>query len=116
MVARASVTAVLATATLVAAPAACGSTSTSGASSEPVPPPPTTSASEPTTTSAKTVSPTVAGGPSACSDLGGQVGPDQVCTMHIGGLGYTVDISFPADYPDQKALSRVLTQQRDRFV
>ncbi len=113
MATRTSVTAVLATAALVAA-AACGGTRTTGASSETVTTPPRTSASSGTTTAPSPT--TVASDPSACSDIGGQVGPDQICTVHTEASGYTIDMSFPADYPDQKALSDVLTRQRDQFV
>jgi hypothetical protein len=58
---------------------------------------------------------TVAAAPSACTDLGGTVA-DTVCTVHGDGPGYTIDMTFPTDYPDQKALSDVLTRERDQFV
>lgn len=111
--------AIVGIATLIATTAACGTTSTPGASSEAITTPPSTTASSATSTTSSTsasASPAVAGGPSACSDLGGQVGPDQVCTVHTEASGYTVDMSFPSDYPDQTALSRVLTRLRDQFV
>ena len=53
---------------------------------------------------------------SACSDLAGTVGTDQVCTVHSGAPGYTIDMKFPTDYPDQRALSDLLTRERDQFV
>jgi hypothetical protein len=108
--------AIVGVAALIAATAACGSTSTPGASSEAITTPPSTTASSATSATSASASPTVAGGPSACSDLGGQVGPDQVCTVHTEASGYTVDMSFPSDYPDQTALSRVLTRLRGQFV
>lgn len=53
---------------------------------------------------------------SACADLGGAVGPDGVCTVHTANPTYTLDMSFPNDYPDQQALTAYLTQTRDGFV
>jgi hypothetical protein len=53
---------------------------------------------------------------SACSDLGGTVGADQMCAVHTQTPGYTIDMKFPTDYPDQGALSAVLTRERDQFV
>jgi Protein of unknown function (DUF3298) len=53
---------------------------------------------------------------SACSDLNGTVGPDGVCSVHTSNPTYTLDITFPNDYPDQQALTAYLTQARDGFV
>jgi Protein of unknown function (DUF3298) len=53
---------------------------------------------------------------SACTDLGGAVGPDGICTVHSANSTYTLDITFPNDYPDQHALTAYLTQSRDGFV
>jgi hypothetical protein len=53
---------------------------------------------------------------SACSDLNGTVGPDGVCSVHTSNPTYTLDITFPNDYPDQPALLAYLTQARDGFV
>lgn len=53
---------------------------------------------------------------SACVDLGGTVGQDQICTVHTANSTYTMDMSFPNDYPDQQALTAYLTQARDGFV
>jgi hypothetical protein len=53
---------------------------------------------------------------SACADLGGAVGPDGICTVHTANSTYTLDITFPNDYPDQQALTAYLTQARDGFV
>src|SRR5215470_11471733 len=52
----------------------------------------------------------------ACADLAGAVGPDGVCTVHTSNPTYTLDITFPNDYPDQQALTAYLTQARDGFV
>lgn len=53
---------------------------------------------------------------SACADLGGAVGGDQICHVDAATPLYTIDMSFPVDYPDQKTLSDVLTRERDSFV
>jgi hypothetical protein len=53
---------------------------------------------------------------SACADLGGAVGPDGICSVHTANPTYTLDITFPNDYPDQQALTAYLTQARDGFV
>ena len=53
---------------------------------------------------------------SACTDLGGAVGPDGICTVHTANSTYTLGLTFPNDYPDQQALTAYLTQARDGFV
>jgi hypothetical protein len=53
---------------------------------------------------------------SACVDLGGTVGQDQICTVHTSNSTYTLDMTFPNDYPDQAALTAYLTQARDGFI
>jgi hypothetical protein len=55
-----------------------------------------------------------AGAQSACADLDGTVDPDQICHVHTVASSYTLDVSFPVDYPDQQALSDFLTQQCDQ--
>jgi len=57
-----------------------------------------------------------AAGQSACADLGGSVGPDGICTVHAANSTYTLNFSFPNDYPDQAALTGYLTQARDGFI
>ena len=57
-----------------------------------------------------------AAGQSACADLGGAVGPDGICAVHAANSTYTLNISFPNDYPDQAALTGYLTQARDGFI
>ncbi len=57
-----------------------------------------------------------AAGQSACADLGGAVGPDGICTVHAANATYTLNFSFPNDYPDQAALTGYLTQARDGFI
>ena len=115
MTARALVMAIVGAAALVGA--ACGSTGMHGASSEAITTPPTTAPPRPTTSSTTARPPTTADSkPSACSDLDGHAGPDQICIVHTEAPGYTIDMRFATDYPDQKALSAVLVRQRDQFV
>ena len=85
----------------------CGTSTTSTAATSSAPPAtPVTSSAEPSP---------AAGAESACAALGGTVGPDQTCHAHREN-GYTLDFRFPVNYPDQQALTDVLTQQRDEFV
>jgi hypothetical protein len=60
--------------------------------------------------------PATAGAQSACDGLGGTVDADQVCQVHSDTPTYTIDMSFPLDYPDQQAVSDYLTQDRADFV
>jgi hypothetical protein len=53
---------------------------------------------------------------SACADLGGTVGPDQVCQVHSATDTYKIDFSFPVDYPNQQPVTDYLATQRDAFV
>ena len=53
---------------------------------------------------------------SACAELGGTVNPAQVCHVHTATPTYTMDLSFPVDYPDQQPLTDFVTHQRDEFV
>jgi hypothetical protein len=57
-----------------------------------------------------------AGAVSACGDVGGTVDPDHICHVHTVTSSYTLDYTFPVDYPDQQALSGALTNERNRFV
>jgi hypothetical protein len=57
-----------------------------------------------------------AGAQSACADLGGTIDPDQTCHVHTVRSSYTVDFSFPLDYPDPQPLTDYVTQERVEFV
>ncbi len=57
-----------------------------------------------------------AGAQSTCVALGGLVGQDQMCLVRAAGPAYTLDIRFPAEYPDQQSVTDYLTQTRDGFV
>jgi Protein of unknown function (DUF3298) len=58
----------------------------------------------------------VASAQTACADLGGTVGQDQICRMHAQNTTYIFDMSFPAKYPDQRAVADYLRQTRDGFI
>jgi len=58
----------------------------------------------------------VAAAQSACADLGGTVDAEKTCHVHTENPAYRLDYTFPADYPDQQALTAYLTQTRDGFV
>lgn len=57
-----------------------------------------------------------AGAQPGCAQLQGTVGPDQICRVLVEKPSYTLDLSFPNDYPDQAPLVSFLTQMRDGFV
>ncbi|BBX36016.1 hypothetical protein MMAG44476_03077 [Mycolicibacterium mageritense DSM 44476 = CIP 104973] len=59
---------------------------------------------------------TVATAQPACIELGGTVGPDQLCGVHTANSTYTLDFTFPSGYPDQQAVAGYLIQTRDGFV
>ncbi|WP_040539112.1 esterase [Mycolicibacterium tusciae] len=95
--------------------AACDSSSTPA--SESTTTTPNTSTSAAATTSATSAAPTTAAAASsACAELEGTVGDANLCTVHTETPDYTIDMSFPVDYPDQAAVVGLLTDQRDGFV
>ncbi|MCV7279785.1 DUF3298 domain-containing protein [Mycolicibacterium flavescens] len=57
-----------------------------------------------------------AGAQSGCAQLQGTVGPDQICRVLVEKPAYTLDLSFPTDYPDQAPVVAYLTQARDGFL
>lgn len=90
---------------------ACDSSSKPASETSTPPPPASTSAAA--TTSAV---PTTTTASSACTRLEGTVGEAGLCTVHTETPNYTIDMSFPVDYPDQDAVGQVLTTQRDEFI
>lgn len=52
----------------------------------------------------------------ACAKLQGTVDGAGVCRVHVQNPTYTIDLSFPDDYPDPQPLVAYLTQARDGFV
>jgi hypothetical protein len=65
---------------------------------------------------AGTIGTPVASAQPGCSDLQGVVGQDQMCRVHVQTDTYSIDMSFPNDYPDQQSLVDYLTESRDGFV
>jgi hypothetical protein len=51
-----------------------------------------------------------------CADLGGSGDVDRVCHVVTRTETYSIDMSYPLDYPDQGALTDYLTRDRDQFV
>ncbi len=50
-----------------------------------------------------------------CADLkGGNTG--STCEIQLSDAAYSVDISFPLDYPDQKSVADYISQTRDAFL
>jgi hypothetical protein len=50
-----------------------------------------------------------------CADLkGGNTGT--ACVIQLSDPGYSVDISIPLDYPDQKSVADYISQTRDAFL
>jgi hypothetical protein len=68
------------------------------------------------TTSATTITSAAAQGQSACADLNGTVRPDQTCRVQSATSTYTIDMNFPLDYPDMRAVTDFLKQDRDEFL
>ncbi len=54
--------------------------------------------------------------PDACAGLAGVVQADGLCRVAVSDPAYTMDIRFPLDYPDERAIVDYLTQTRDGFV
>lgn len=53
---------------------------------------------------------------SPCDALAGTVSPNQTCHVHDVAAGYSVDLSFPVDYPDQQPLAAYLIPLHEDFV
>jgi len=51
-----------------------------------------------------------------CADLGGTVAADQTCHLQSTGNDYRIEMSYPLDYPDQKAVTDFIRRKRDDFV
>lgn len=102
-------------AAVIVGTAACGTTSRPVAITLDSPSPaPVTTAPASTAPNPTSSQPVVA--PSACSDLGGTVDGDRTCQVHAATSTYTLDFTFPVDYPDQRALTATLTKLRDQFI
>ena len=60
--------------------------------------------------------PTALAAPSTCASLSGVIDASQHCQIRRTDPGYSLDISFPVDYPDQQAVLDYVAQTRDGFV
>jgi hypothetical protein len=58
----------------------------------------------------------VASAATQCTDLGGTTETGQICHLGASDFGYTMNISFPLNYPDQKPVAEYITQTRDGFL
>src|ERR1700730_16569246 len=54
--------------------------------------------------------------PPSCASPGGTVEAGQMRHPHDTGPTYMLNMTFPADYPDEQALTDYITQNRDGFV
>ncbi|OBG70219.1 esterase [Mycobacterium sp. E3339] len=57
-----------------------------------------------------------AAAPPSCAGVGGTLEDGQMCRVRATGPTYTLNLAFPADYPDEQALIDYVTQNRDGFV
>ncbi|OBF55491.1 hypothetical protein A5756_12445 [Mycobacterium sp. 852002-53434_SCH5985345] len=57
-----------------------------------------------------------AAAPPSCVSLGGAMEDGQMCRVRATGPTYMLNMVFPADYPDEQALTDYITQNRDGFV
>lgn len=54
--------------------------------------------------------------PPSCASLGGTIEAGQMCHVRATGPTYTLNMTFPDDYPDRQALTDYIAQNRDGFV
>jgi hypothetical protein len=59
--------------------------------------------------------PPVVAAPDSCAALGG-VAQGSTCQVQASDPAYTMNMTFPLDYPDEQAVIDYLTQTRDGFV
>jgi hypothetical protein len=57
-----------------------------------------------------------AAAPPSCADLDGIIDANHLCRVHAQNATYTIDLTFPVDYPDQQALTAYIVQNRDGFI
>jgi hypothetical protein len=93
----------IAAAAVIAGAAGCGTTSSAHQS-------PSTAVSATATTSL------AAQGRSVCTDLDGTVGPDQICHVRSATSTYKIEMTFPLDYPNPRAVTDFLKHGRDEFI
>jgi hypothetical protein len=54
--------------------------------------------------------------PPKCADFSGVVDEAQMCQIAATDPGYTLDVSYPIDYPDQQGVTDYVTQTREGFL
>ena len=54
--------------------------------------------------------------PASCAALAGTVQADGLCQVKASDPAYTMDMKFPLDYPDERAIVDYLSQTREGFV
>ncbi|OPX05156.1 esterase [Mycobacterium sp. AT1] len=54
--------------------------------------------------------------PPKCTDLNGVVDANQICQIQVTDPGYSVNISYPVDYPDAQPVFDYVKQTRDGFL
>ncbi|WP_158070249.1 esterase [Mycobacterium sp. IS-836] len=55
-------------------------------------------------------------GQSACAELNGDVGPDNICRVRSTTSTYKIEMTFPLDYPEMPAVAAFLKRDRDEFI
>ncbi|OBK74715.1 hypothetical protein A5651_09130 [Mycobacterium sp. 1274761.0] len=63
-----------------------------------------------------TVIPASAYAADVCADIGGAVDRGGLCQVHESTPNYTLDMSFPVDFPNQAAVNDFITQTRNGFL
>ncbi|MCF6386926.1 DUF3298 and DUF4163 domain-containing protein [Mycobacterium sp. MBM] len=59
---------------------------------------------------------TAVAAPPKCEDVGATPAPDFTCQIQQTDPAYTLNITFPSDYPDEKAIIEYVKQIRDGFL
>lgn len=59
---------------------------------------------------------TASAAPPKCEDVGATPGPGFTCQIQQTDPAYTLNITFPSDFPDQKAVIDYVKQTRDGFL
>lgn len=54
--------------------------------------------------------------PPKCTDLDGVVDANQICQIHATDPGYSVNVSYPVDYPDVSPVFDYVKETRDGFL
>lgn len=62
------------------------------------------------------VPPSAWAAPQSCAALGGVVEAGQMCRVKATSPTYSINMTFPLDYPDEQALTDYIAQNRDGFV